>query len=389
MTHFNAFSAGPLAGIRIIEVGHMLAGPYCGLLLADMGAEVIKVEPHEGDISRHVSPHFIGPHNAYFASLNRNKKSIVLDLASVEGRQQLEKLVAQSHALITNLRPSAIRKLGLTYESLRSHNPKFVCVALTGYGLDGPYSENPAYDYVIQALTGLMSLTGDPTAPPTKAGFSAVDNSSGMVAAMGLLAKIVEGKGGQVDVAMYDVMLSQLNYLVGASLNAGEEIKRYANSSHPYMVPAQIFPTADGWLTLFITHDKFWEKFCHEIGKSEWLTDATFATMASRRENRDMVLAAIMDVLKTQSAQNWVKRLAPLGLVVSEVCTLNQALDSDLTSARGLVVNLLNEKGEQAFPLRAIGSLVRFNDYEPTYHLPPLLDEHHEVILGKAKENRA
>jgi crotonobetainyl-CoA:carnitine CoA-transferase CaiB-like acyl-CoA transferase len=133
MTHFNAFSAGPLAGIRIIEVGHMLAGPYCGLLLADMGAEVIKVEPHEGDISRHVSPHFIGPHNAYFASLNRNKKSIVLDLASVEGRQQLEKLVAQSHALITNLRPSAIRKLGLTYESLRSHNPKFVCVALTGY----------------------------------------------------------------------------------------------------------------------------------------------------------------------------------------------------------------------------------------------------------------
>jgi crotonobetainyl-CoA:carnitine CoA-transferase CaiB-like acyl-CoA transferase len=386
MKQFSEFGAGPLAGIRIIEVGHMLAGPYCGLLLADMGAEVIKIEPAEGDIARHVSPHFVGPHNAYFASLNRNKKSIVLDLASAEGRLQLEKLVSNSHALITNLRPSAIRKLGLTYDSLKTLNAKFICVALTGYGLEGSYSENPAYDYVIQALTGVMSLTGDPTSPPTKTGYSAVDNSAGMVAAMGLLAKIVEGKGGQVDVAMYDVMLSQLNYLVGASLNANEEIKRYANSSHPYMVPAQIFPTADGWLTLFITHDKFWEKFCHEVGKPEWTVDALFATMASRRENRDFVLPAIMSVLKTQSAQTWVKRLAPLGLVVSEVNTLQNALNSELTAARGLVVNLINDKGEQTPPLRAIGSLVRFNGYQPQYRLPPLLDEHHESILGKSKE---
>jgi CoA:oxalate CoA-transferase len=389
MTQQASFGGGPLAGIRIIEVGHMLAGPYCGLLLADMGAEVIKIEPLEGDIARHVSPHFIGPHNAYFASLNRSKQSIVLDLASQQGRQELEKLVSKSHALITNLRPAAIRKLGLTYDSLGPHNQKFVCVALTGYGLEGPYSENPAYDYVIQALTGIMSLTGDPTSPPTKTGYSAVDNSAGMVAAMGLLAKIVEGKGGQVDVAMYDVMLSQLNYLVGASLNADEEVKRYANSSHPYMVPAQIFPTADGWLTLFITHDKFWEKFCREIDKPEWLIDERFATMASRRENRDFVLTAIMSVLITQSAQSWVNRLAPLGLVVSEVSTFKQALDSALTAERGLVVNLVNDKGESSYPLRAIGSLMRFNDYEPQYRLPPLLNEHHDVILGKTKESLA
>ena len=214
--------SGPLAGIRIVEVGHMLAGPYCGLLLADMGAEVIKIEPPEGDIARTVSPHFIGPHNAYFASLNRNKKSVVIDLASDDGRAQLEKVVARSHALITNLRPSAIKKLGLTYERLRRCNERIVCVALTGYGLEGPFANSPAYDYVIQALTGVMALTGDPSAPPTKTGYSAVDNSAGLVAAMGLLAKIVEGKGGQVDVAMYDVMLSQLNYLAGAALNTGD-----------------------------------------------------------------------------------------------------------------------------------------------------------------------
>ncbi|MBI5275178.1 MAG: CoA transferase [Burkholderiales bacterium] len=372
--------SGPLTGIRVIEVGHMLAGPYCGLLLADMGAEVIKIEPPEGDIGRRVSPHFIGPHNAYFASLNRNKKSIVLDLASAEGRAELEAVAATSHALITNLRPSAIKKLGLTYASLKHCNNKLVCVALTGYGLDGPYSESPAYDYVIQALTGVMSLTGDPSAPPTKTGYSAVDNSAGIMAAMGLLAKVVEGRGGQVDVAMYDVMLSQLNYLAGASLNAGEVMERLANSSHPYMVPAQIFPTAQGWLTLFITHDKFWQKFCAEIGRPEWAADPVFATMASRRDNRVQVLAAIGDVLRQASAAEWVGRLAPLGVVVAEVGTMAQALDSGQARARDMIVPL----GDGTQQLRAVGSPLKFDGFTPAYGMPPLLDEHHQEVLGKA-----
>lgn len=370
----------PLAGIRIIEVGHMLAGPYCGLLLADMGAEVVKVEPPEGDIARKVSPHFVGPHNAYFASLNRNKKSVVLDLASAEGRAGLEALAAGAHALVTNLRPSAIRKLGLTYAGMKACNPKIVCVALTGYGLEGPYSEAPAYDYVIQALTGVMALTGDPSSPPTKAGYSAVDNSAGIMAALGLLAKIVEGRGGQVDVAMYDVMMSQLNYLAGASLNTGEVVERLANSSHPYMVPAQIFPTADGWLTLFITHDKFWQKFCHEIGRPAWITDPVFATMAARRENRGRVLAAIGEVLMAAGAAEWVGRLAPLGVVVSEVGTLSQALEGDLARSRELVVAL----GDERSGLRAVGAPMKFDGFTPQYGLPPLLDEHHHEVLGKA-----
>jgi len=372
---------GPLAGIRVIEVGHMLAGPYCGLLLADMGAEVIKIEPPEGDIARKISPHFIGPYNAYFASLNRSKKSVVLDLASPAGRAELEALASGAHALVTNLRPSAIKKLGLTYASLRACNPRIVCVALTGYGLEGPYAESPAYDYVIQALTGVMALTGDPSAPPTKAGYSAVDNSAGIVAAMGLLAKIVEGKGGQVDVAMYDVMLSQLNYLAGAALNTGEVVGRLANSSHPYMVPAQIFPTADGWLTLFITHDKFWKTFCAEVDHPEWLADPRFATMEGRRANRAHVLAAIGEVLMRESSEEWVRRLAPLGLVVSRVETLEHALQSDLTRSRGMVVQL----GSGEHPLRAVASPVRFNGYSTSYGLPPLLDEHRDELLVKAR----
>ena len=202
---------GPLSGVRILEIGHMLAAPYCGLLLADLGAEVIKIEPSEGDIARRVSPRSIGPHNEYFLSLNRNKSSVVLDLASPDGKRELHGLAATARGLVTNLRPSAIQKLGLTYEALKSVNPKLVCVALTGFGLEGRFSERPAYDYVIQAMTGVMTITGEPDNPPTKTGYSAVDNSAGIMAALGLTAKLVEGNGGQVDIAMYDVMLSQLN----------------------------------------------------------------------------------------------------------------------------------------------------------------------------------
>ena len=211
-------------------------------------------------------------------------------------------------------------------------------MALTGYGLEGPYAESPAYDYVIQALTGVMALTGDPAAPPTKTGYSAVDNSAGIVAALGLLAKIVEGRGGQVDVAMYDVMLSQLNYLAGACAQRRRGGRAAGRTRRiPYMVPAQIFPTADGWLTLFITHDKFWQKFCDEIGHPEWTTDPAFATMASRRDNRARgARRHRRRAAAAQPAAEWVRRLAPLGVVVAEVGTLAQALESDHRPARAI-----------------------------------------------------
>jgi crotonobetainyl-CoA:carnitine CoA-transferase CaiB-like acyl-CoA transferase len=372
--------SGPLNGIRVIEVGHMLAGPYCGLMLADLGAEVIKIEPAEGDIGRRVSPHVIDGHNAYFASLNRSKKSVVLDLATLAGQADLHRLAKSAHALVTNLRPSAIKKLGLTHAALREVNPRLVCVALTGYGLDGTFADRPAYDYVIQAVTGVMAITGDPDAPPTKSGYSAVDNSAGLVAAIGLLAKIVEGTGGQVDVSMHDTMLSQLNYLAGAALNAGEEPARLASSSHPYIVPAQVFPTAEGWMVLFITHDDFWRRFCREIGREAWTTDTRFATMAARRVHRDTVVAMLTEVLAQATAAEWVRRLDPLGIVVSQIESVGAALASELTAEREMVVPL----GDGSVPLRAIGLPMRFDGQKPTYGLPPRLDEHHDALLGRS-----
>jgi crotonobetainyl-CoA:carnitine CoA-transferase CaiB-like acyl-CoA transferase len=370
----------PLSGKRIIEIGHMLMGPYCGMLLADLGADVIKVEPPGGDIARRISPHHVGPHNAYFASLNRGKRSVVLDLACEAGRSELAALVREAHGLVTNLRPKAIRKLGLTYEHLRQFNPGIVCVALTGYGLDSPFAERPAYDYVIQALTGVMALTGDPSGPPTKTGYSAVDNSAGIMGAVGLLAKLVQGQGGQVDIAMYDVMLSQLNYLAGAWLNAGERAGRYPDSAHPYIVPAQIFRTADGWLTLFITHDDFWRTFCAEIGRTQWIDDERFATMAARRGNRELVLRSIGEVLACETTGRWVERLAPLGIVAAGVETLETALASEQTRAREMVADIPLEEGT----LRVVGNPIKISDARDAFRAPPLLGEHDALVPGRA-----
>jgi CoA:oxalate CoA-transferase len=173
----------PLAGVRVLEICHMLAGPYCGMLLADLGAEVIKIETGMGDIARDTGPHQVGPYNVYFASLNRNKKSVLLDLKSAAGKSELQRLTASADALVTNLRPEAIERLGLTYEALKHANPHLTCphltcVALTGFGLSGPYRNSPAYDYIIQALCGIMMLTGEPGSPPMRAGYSVVDNTA-------------------------------------------------------------------------------------------------------------------------------------------------------------------------------------------------------------------
>ncbi|MFI5281232.1 MAG: CaiB/BaiF CoA transferase family protein [Gemmatimonadales bacterium] len=372
--------SGPLTGLRVLEVGHMLAGPYCGMLLADLGAEVVKVEPPEGDFARTVSPHSIGPHNAYFASLNRSKQSVTLDLATDAGQRTLGALAATAHALVTNLRPAAIRKLGLTYDDLKRWNERLVCVALTGYGLDSPYADHPAYDYVIQALTGVMALTGEPGGPPAKTGYSAVDNSAGMMGAVGLLAKIVEGRGGQVDIAMYDVMLSQLNYLAGAWLNAGERVERRALSAHPYIVPAQLFPTTDGWLALFITHDDFWRRFCEEVGRPEWRVDERFATMAARRRHRETVVAAVAALLAGATTARWVARLAPLGIVVAGVAPLEQALASEQVIHRAMIVAIDTPAG----PLRVVGNPIKIAGNTTTYAPPPLLGEHNARRAGLA-----
>jgi crotonobetainyl-CoA:carnitine CoA-transferase CaiB-like acyl-CoA transferase len=345
---------GPLVGIRILEVGHVLAGPYATMVLADLGAEVTKVEPPGGDISRQVS-------DSYFASLNRNKRSVRLDLATEAGQDQLHDLVADAHALLTNLRPTAIRKFGLTFDALKTWNERIVCVALTGYGLDG--GDDPSFDHLIQAAAGIASLTGDPDGPPVLPGYSSVDNSSGLTAALGLLAMIVSGRGGQVDVSMRDVMLSQLNYRAAAYLNDGTEPRRYTGGAHSSYVPAQLFPTAAGYLALFITHDRFWQLFATEAKLTGADIKAT-ATMAERTARRDDVLAVVTRALAADTADHWETRLRALGVPARSVRTLPEALSeaSPLIAAAG--------------GYRLVGSPIRIDGYDPAYTAPPRLGEH-------------
>ncbi len=339
----------PLAGIRILEVGTMLAGPYATMLLADLGAEVIKIEPPGGEISRQVS-------DSYFASLNRNKRSICLDLASEEGQRRLGELAAQSHALLVNMKPSVIRKLGLTYDALRVHNDNLVCVALTGYGLDG--GDDPAFDYVIQAMVGVAAMTGDPDGPPTLPGYSSVDNSTGLTAALGLLAMIVSGRGGQVDVSLRDVMFSQLNYRASAYLNDHVGPRRLPYGAHSFYVPAQLFPTAEGYLALFITHDGFWRSFAGEAGIEG------FPTMAERSACRDEVLAVVTDALRADSAVGWERRLRRLGIPAAAVRSLPDALEA--------TPEVIVTAGEY----RLVGSPIHVAGYQPQFRPPPVLDEY-------------
>jgi crotonobetainyl-CoA:carnitine CoA-transferase CaiB-like acyl-CoA transferase len=369
---------GPLAGVRILEVGHMLAGPFSGMLLADMGADVIKIEPADGDISRQVGSQHVGEHNVYFASLNRNKRSVYIDLTCPEGQAELGALARNAHALLVNLRPSTIKKLGLDYESLRRYNPRIVCVALTGYGLDGAAADWPAFDYIIQAITGVAALTGEPGGPPTLAGYSAVDNSAAITAALGLVAKVLEGRGGQVDVSLLDVMLAQLNYKAAAYLNGGGAPTRQPLGAHTFYVPAQLFETRAGYLALFVTGDEFWRRLCEEIGRANWADDVRFATMHARFDNRAELLDLLGHTLLEASALEWEARLRPLGIAVGAVRELGDALDADLVRSRDMVVSFETPDG----PLRAMGSPIRFGDSGPDYRPPPTLHEHTAEIVS-------
>lgn len=346
-------TSGPLEGIRILEVGHILAGPYSTMLLADLGAEVTKIEPASGDLSRQVS-------EAYFASVNRGKRSVCLDLTSEAGKAHLAELASKSHALVVNLKPSAIRRFGLTYEALRRWNEQIVCVAITGYGLAA--GDDPAFDYVIQAATGVAALTGDPAGPPTLPGYSSADNSAGLTAAIGLLAQIVSGRGGQVEVSLRDVMLSQLNYRASAYLNEGTEPRRQPFGAHSYYVPAQLFPTAEGYLAVFITHDGFWKSFAAETGIEG------FPTMSERAERRHEVLAVVTGALAADTAHAWESRLRPLGVPAAAVRTLPEAL----AAAPEMVVT--------AGDFRLVGSPIRVDGYKPQYGSPPGLGEHGRYV---------
>jgi crotonobetainyl-CoA:carnitine CoA-transferase CaiB-like acyl-CoA transferase len=355
----------PLAGLRVIAVEQYGAGPFGTLYLADLGAEVVKIENHKegGDIGRHVGPHFVGPGDSqFFQTFNRNKKSVTLDLKHPEGKAALRALVATADAVLDNLRGDLPEKLGLTYADLQHANPRIVCAHLSAYGRDGSRKSWPGYDYLMQAEAGHMALTGEPGSPPARYGLSVVDLMTGLAAAFGLLSGVLSaratGRGMDVDASLFDVALHNLNYPGTWFLNAGAITERTARSAHPSLTPSQLYRTRDGWIFIMCNKEKFWGTLAEAVGKPEWATDPDFATFKARLASRERLTEMLDAVLMARSTAEWIAHFA--GRVpVAPVYDVAQALESAFVAERGGVADFSYPDGRSvrmvAAPIRVPG----------------------------------
>jgi len=357
----------PLADLTVLAVEQFGAGPWGSLQLADLGATVIKIEDPAagGDVGRYVPPFQEGEDSLFFETFNGGKHSISLDLRTPAGRAVLEDLAARSDALLCNLRGDLPARLGLTYEALRHRNPRIVCASLSGFGTTGPRAHEPAYDYVVQAMTGWMSLTGDPAGPPTKSGLSLVDFCGGYAVAIALLGAVWrarrEGVGGDCDVSLFEVALSLLTYVGTWAASGGHETPRRPDSAHPSIVPFQAFACADGWIAVAAAKQELWERLCRALELGELLDDPRFADLAARDRHRDALLAILRERFAAETAQASIARLEAAGVPVGRVNTVAEALDDPQTVAREMVAEYAHPRLGR---VRRIASPLHISEHE-------------------------
>ncbi len=376
----------PLADLRVLAVEQFGAGPFGSVQLAELGADVIKIEDLRagGDVGRTVPPYQHGHESLYFEAFNHDKRSLALDLTSDAGRTVFLDLVRESDAVFSNLRGDIPERLGLRYADLAPANPKIVCVSLTGFGMTGPRRDEPAYDYIVQGLAGWQSLTGDPAGPPTKSGLSLVDFSGGLVAALALLAGVHaarrDGVGCDCDTSLFDTAMSMLTYVAAWALapDGAYKPERLALGAHPSIVPFQNFRTADGWIVIVCAKEKFWKRLVTALGIGWVDGDARFAGFAARRAHRDVVVATLQDVLAARTTADWLAALSGAGVPCGPVNDVAGALADPQTAARGLVCEVAHETfGRAAW----IASPVRVGERETTHRRAPRLGEDTATIL--------
>ncbi len=334
---------GPLSGVRVLAVEQFGAGPFATLALADMGAEVIKVEDPTtgGDVARSVPPYQIEGDSLYFQAFNRGKKSVALNLRTEAGRAAFEGLVGVSDAVFNNLRGDLPAALGLTYDTLSGIKSAIVTCSLSGFGPDGPRAAEPGYDGIVQALAGYMSVTGEPDGPPVKCGVSIIDFACGFAAALGLTAALYDaqrsGRGRHVDVSLQDTAVAMLSYFAAWSLNRNWEPRRTSASSHQTLVPSQNFRTTDGWITVMCAKESFWRRLAEGLGLAELVQDPRFATFADRSAHRDELLPLLDAAFARRTTAQWIESLG--GRVpIAPVNTLAEALADPQVAARGMIV---------------------------------------------------
>jgi crotonobetainyl-CoA:carnitine CoA-transferase CaiB-like acyl-CoA transferase len=374
----------PLAGIRVIDMTRVLAGPFCAMSLGDMGAEVIKVEePGKGDDTRGWPP-FVGGEATYFLSVNRNKKSITLNLKAPEAQDILKRLIARSDVLLENFRPGTMDRLGLGYEALRAKNPRLVYCAVSGFGESGPESSRPGYDLIVQGESGVMDLTGFPDGPPVKVGNSIGDLVAGMSAAQGitlaLLARERTGGGQKVEIGMLDVMASLLTYQAGLYWNAGGRPTRRGNQ-HPSIVPYEVFRAQDAYLTVGVANNSLWERFCRALGRDDIAKDPRFDTESHRVTNRDVLVPLLNEVLGARPTGEWLKRLDAAGVPAGRIKTVAEVCESEHLKARGMAVTLQHPKSG---PITVMGVPIRLHATPGAAVLPPpSLGQHTDEVLTR------
>lgn len=359
----------PLSGLRILSAEQYGAGPYGSMLLADLGAEVIKIEnPREGgDVSRATGPFFLGddrpsPDSQFFQTFNRNKRSLSLDLKTEAGQSVLHRLVGSCDAVMNNLRGDQPAKLGLTYERLSAFKPSLVCVHLSAYGRDNERTQWPGYDYLMQAEAGYLDLTGEPDGPPVRMGLSMVDYMTGTTTAMALLAGVLgagrSGKGRDIDVSLFDVALAQLSYPATWLLNAGYRVERRPRSAHPLTVPCELVKTADGWMFVMCMIPKFWQALCKGLDRPQWLEDARLTTAASRGEHRAVMSQLLDEAFGAHGNAHWMQQFAGQ-LPLAPVLDLPQALANPFVQQIGMIQSLphpaLPDMRVMASPVRVDG----------------------------------
>ena len=374
----------PLEDLRIIALEQYGAGPFATLHLADLGAEVIKIEdPNtKGDVSRYIPPFQEDTHSLFFETFNRNKKSITLDIKNDEGRKVFHDLVKESDVVFSNFRGDVPETLKLTYEHLGKVKKSIVCVSLSSFGMTGKRKEQPGYDYIIQAISGWMDLTGDPDGPPTKSGLSLVDYSGGLVAAISILAAIhkarISGEGMDCDLSLFDTAISMLTYPATWMLTKDHTTERTKESSHPSVVPFQIFKTLNGWISVVCAKEKFWTLLVNEL-KDVRLEDSRFNNFESRYINKKILTDILSEIFVKDSSEKWEERLTNKKIPCGIVNSLREALDDVQVKDR----NLILEVDHPVFgTVKQVRTAAHVGDSRNAVHKrAPFLNENKDYIL--------
>jgi crotonobetainyl-CoA:carnitine CoA-transferase CaiB-like acyl-CoA transferase len=374
---------GPLTGIRVLDASRVLAGPFCGQLFGDLGAEVIKVErPGQGDETRAWGPPFAGPLSAYYLSCNRNKRAVTLDLGRDEGLRLFYDLVKQSDVLLENFRSASAGRLGLGPDKLLTINPRLVICSISGFGRTGPLSDLPGYDFAIQALSGLMSVTGPAAGPPCKVGVAVTDILTGLYGAVAVLACLRArehtGHGYAIDLALLDcATVAQVN-LAQAYLTSGAVPARQGNA-HLQIVPYQLFATKDGWLVLAIGNDGQWQNFCMAADRKDLAADARFTTNVLRVQHRDVLVPMLEEVLAGRTTEEWQDRLRQAGVPHAPVWDYAELFASSQAAARGLRVTVHDPDGQ---PVDLLGAPFHISGSTlPPPTVPPRLGQDSDAVL--------